>query len=181
MKVFFWISAGVLLALGNIVAAGVARGELDGNQGSTSGCALDQPGSDRLTSESCSSCHVGGRAVHGTGHPVDVDYASAAAASASSGGMALRPMEEAVRRGVLLPEGQVRCVTCHEARSPWKYHLAIPPGAELSLSVNPRDPATYEEGPMREQQLAEARAAAAAGKRVEIGTKPLCLACHAAD
>ncbi len=124
-------------------------------------CTLTHPGPVAATSEECRRCH---RTWGAGNHPVDVDYRAAEARSAGD----LRTPDEVVRRGVLLPEGRIQCVTCHDARSPWKDHLALPPGAEASLAVDPRDPATYE------RQAPRAPRPGAA-----VGPKPLCIACHA--
>ena len=121
-------------------------------------CALGQPGSESARSSSCLSCH----ATHeGDGnHAIDIPYSPAPD---------LRPAEEVRRRGVRIPGGEVRCTTCHDAASPWKYRLALPRGAPALRAVDLRDRATYENAPM------PARPGEA------VGAKPLCLACHALD
>jgi hypothetical protein len=73
------------------------------------------------------------------------------------------------RRGVRIPDGEVRCTTCHDASSPWKYRVALPRGAPAVRAVNLRDPSTYGNPPL------------AAQPGDEVGAKPLCLACHALD
>jgi hypothetical protein len=130
-------------------------------------CGLLVPGSERATIADCTRCHRGS----GSGHPVGLDYARAGGAPRGHG-IPLRSGDEAVRRGAFLPGGELRCTTCHDRRSPWRFKLAIPPGAAVRPAVNPHDPATYDP--------AAARAPAArAGDAV--GTKPLCLLCHALD
>jgi len=94
--------------------------------------------------------------------------------------MELRAVSEVVARGVFLPDGEIRCVTCHDGRSPWKYGIALPPGAKAKPGVNPRDPTTYEEGPAlaaRERELHTSNERYS----LVVGTKPLCLVCHAFD
>lgn len=113
-------------------------------------------------SRECLACHQ--PSAHG--HPTDIDYASAQSANPG-----LRPIEEVVRRGVFLPNGELRCNTCHDGRSPWKHHLALPPGSTPRPAVDPRDPATYDE---RESLQPPAAGAA-------VTARPLCLGCHALD
>lgn len=149
------------------------------NPDEQTGCGLLGPRSDELSTAACVECHGRGRASPGSGHPVDVDYTYAAARR--SGGMGLRPPSQVVSRGVFLPDGIIRCQTCHDGRSPWKYHLALPSGANVAVSVNPRDPSTYEEGPALSARRAALTAQAAAGLRPDVSPKPLCLICHAAD
>jgi hypothetical protein len=117
-------------------------------------CGLFEP-----TAQGCLSCHKA------EGHVFDVDYASAAA-----GNPMLRPADEVVRRGVLLPDGQVRCTTCHDARSPWKDRIALPPGSKVMPGVNPFDKATFDGPPRPPPRPGDA-----------VSPKPLCLACHALD
>ena len=135
-------------------------------QAESTRCALFQSDSAAAPAASCLSCH----ANTGPGnHPVDIDYAAAARAGSS-----LRTPEEVVRRGVPLTDGQVRCTTCHDARSPWKYRIALPPGATARPAVNPRDPTTYDPVLRRVHT-------AAPQPGDEVSAKPLCLACHAMD
>jgi hypothetical protein len=103
---------------------------------------------------------------HG-GHPYDIDYGRI---GGNSDGM-LRPIDEVVRRGVSLPDREIRCVTCHDRRSPWRYHIALPPGSVPTHAVDRRRPQTYE----------NARALPAPRPGDDVGRKPLCLACHALD
>jgi hypothetical protein len=119
-------------------------------------CLLLKPEADAAPTAQCLSCH----AQSGPGnHVVDVPYA---------GSSELRPADEVVRRGVHLPGGQIRCTTCHDARSPWKDHIALPPGAKATRAVDVGNPATYE-------RPTPARPGDA------VSPKPLCLACHAMD
>jgi hypothetical protein len=130
-------------------------------------CGLLVPGSESATIADCTRCHTGS----GSGHPVGLDYAREGGAPRGHG-IPLRTASEAISRGAFLPGGELRCTTCHERRSPWRFKLAIPPGARVRPAVNPRDPATYD-------PAAAAPAAPRAGDAV--GTKPLCLLCHALD
>ena len=134
-------------------------------QGDPNVCGLIVPGSDAATSRDCLACH--GRLAHG-GHVYDLRYSGHSSGSASA---ALRPIDEAVRRGAFLPDGQIRCVTCHDGRSPWKYNLRLPPGAQLMPAVDLRRPVTYE----------NPRALPAPRPGGDVGRKPLCLTCHALD
>lgn len=122
-------------------------------------CLLFRAGADATPAATCLSCH----ALSGIGnHVVDVTYGLSQSAE-------LRPVEEVVRRGIHLPDGQVRCTTCHDARSPWKDRIALPPGTKAVKAVDPRNPSTYERAPVPAQP----------GDAVSV--KPLCLACHAMD
>lgn len=94
-----------------------------------------------------------------------VDYRSAEIQSHGR----LRPIAEVIRRGVLLPDGKLECVTCHDPRSQWADHIALPPGA----TVRPDEDAEETNG------AAAAQPVLAPGSRVS--PKPLCLACHALD
>jgi hypothetical protein len=106
------------------------------------------------------SCHA---ATGRDDHPVDVDYEAARAHDRP-----LRPLADVVARGVFVPDGAIRCVTCHDARSPWKHRIALPPGSTPRAAVNPRDPDTWER-----------RAAAVPPPGSAVTPTPLCLACHA--
>lgn len=114
------------------------------------------------TVHDCLACHGQGELRAHAGHPVDVEYGPAAARPRAS----LRPLQEAVRRGVLLPDGKLHCYTCHDPRSPWHNHLAIPPGTTPRASVVIGVEASY----------ATERSAPAAG--AEVSPTPLCQACH---
>jgi cytochrome c peroxidase len=153
-------AATVVLAV--VLAASTARADEAARQG----CKLFSPESATTPTGECVRCHNNYQS-----HPVDLDYAAAAARQPYG----LRPLREAVRRGIFLPGGQVACVTCHDARSPWKDHIALPPGAKPLPAVDPRDVGTYA-GP---------RAQRAGGAPLTHGAAvtptPLCMACHAYD
>jgi hypothetical protein len=132
------------------------------NDPARAGCRMFTGEAHRAPAHECLSCH----ALRDT-HPVDLDYEVAR----TKPGSGLRPMADVVKRGVFLPEGQVRCVTCHEARSRWMYHLALPPGAKVRPAVDPRVPATYENPvPSQPAELVPAG--------ISVSPTPLCKACH---
>lgn len=114
------------------------------------------------TVHDCLACHGRGELRAHAGHPVDVEYAQAASKPRSS----LRSPAEAVRRGVLLVDGRIHCYTCHDPRSRWLNHIAIPPGATPRTSVVIGLDATY----------AQDRPAPRDG--AEVSPTPLCQACH---
>ena len=146
-------------------------------------CALVLSDSDLATTENCTSCHGGGRVgpqFH-TSHPVDVDHERARMRP----GSALRPAAEVVRRGLYLPDGKVRCTTCHHGRSQFRFRLAIPADAEIRDAVDHRDPRTYDPA-LRAQQPTRQRMTAAVAQRVlpagtEVSPTPLCKVCHSFD
>jgi hypothetical protein len=123
-------------------------------------CLLFGASPEHASTAECQTCHR----TAGKVHPVDVVYAQAASA-ASSG---LRPAAEVVKRGVFLPDGKITCLTCHDAHSPWKDHITLPPGAAARQGVVPGQPDTYEEP-------ATGRPAVRGGA---VALKPLCTACH---
>jgi hypothetical protein len=163
-----FVAAAFMVAL---VAKGT-RGEPAGQSTSTGGCALSQASAlETSSSASCSSCH--GASHGGRSHPVDFEYDFVQGAHAG-----LRPLAEVVKRGVFLPNGKVECVTYHSARSPWKDHIALPPGSRPTPAVDPHTPATYEDGPVRDQLIQAVRSGQLGAA---VTAKPLCLACHALD
>jgi hypothetical protein len=155
-----------------LLAPSAAAGPTLERTGDGPECDLLLPGSESAALGDCLRCHADQASSHaGSRHPVGLDYARAHAAQRGHG-LPLRSPEEAVRRGAFLPGGELRCTTCHERRSPWRYRLAIPPGASVRAAVDPRDPATYGPAPGR---------AAAPRPGDAVGTKPLCLLCHGLD
>ena len=129
---------------------------------SVADCKLFQVAPERVSAQECMSCH----AMHAT-HPVEIDY-EAARFKPESG---LRAVAEVVRRGVFLPGGKVHCVTCHDARSRWAFHVAIPPDALVRPAVNTNDPSTYE----RPVALSRPQALRAG---TSVSLTPLCKVCH---
>ena len=117
------------------------------------------------TVQDCLACHEGRTLSVHASHPVDVDYATAVSRPRAS----LRPLAEALRRGVLLADGKVHCYTCHDPRSPWSSHIALPPGAAARSAVVPGVESTY----------GADRPAPKPGD--EVSPTPLCLVCHAYD
>ena len=150
-----WIAIGV-------VALAAAEPLVAGAQPST--CALHGPNAASMKQDACLACHgKGGSAAQiQFAHPVDVDYAAVRGARPGD----LRPLDEVVRRGVLLPSGEIRCATCHDGRSPWKHYVALPPGAPARTAFD------------RARPEAEQGQAQPGGV---VSPKPLCLACHAYD
>jgi len=134
----------------------------------TASCLLFQPGKEGAPAEHCLACH----GAQTRTHPVDIPYAAA-----RSGPSSLRDQQEVMKRGVFLPDGTIRCASCHDARSPWRGHLAIPGGSEVQAAVNPRDPASYE---LRAGSATMPRPLNAAGARsgAAVSPTPLCQACH---
>jgi len=127
-------------------------------------CPFLAGNSSGTSSQDCMSCH----GLHQT-HPVDIDYAQSAQRRPGF----FRTPDEVVRRGVFLPDGQVKCTTCHDPRSGWKYRLALPPGAAARPAVDLGNPATYERS--RNAAVAAPRPGSA------VTPTPLCLSCHAYD
>lgn len=120
--------------------------------------------STATSSQECMSCH----GLHQT-HPIDIDYVQSSQRRPDS----FRTLDEVVRRGVYLPDGQVKCTTCHDPRSPWKYRLAVPPGTVARPAVNIANPSTFE----RTRKAAQAPLPPGSA----VTPTPLCLACHAYD
>lgn len=127
------------------------------------GCALLAPGSERSTTAACLACHDLRRT-----HPVDLDYAQAAAREPGR----YAPAADVVRAGGYLPDGQLRCVTCHDRRSPWRYQIALPAGAVPTPSVAAMrsDPARYPELTVSQPQPLPPGS--------DVTPTPLCRMCH---
>lgn len=138
---------------------------LERQEVAASSCALATPGSASVPTTQCLRCH----AIHG--HPVGLDYAGAYAHD----GRSLRSAAEVVRRGVLLPDGRMECVSCHDGRSPWKHRIAIPPGAPVIPAVVAGQADTYPRGNWR---LAPAEPVARLSPGSAVSPAPLCAACH---
>lgn len=157
-----------------------------GAPGSTtaSPCHLYQPGAANAPASECVSCHRGTAGVSHS-HPVDVDYESL---RLGGRGTALRTAADVVSRGVLLPEGQIRCATCHDGHSPWMYRIALPPTAEVRPAANMADHASYEADrrpPTAPPPLRAGQAVPPLPPQLKPGSMvsptPLCMACHAFD
>ncbi|MGE5049088.1 MAG: hypothetical protein ACM3PC_10990 [Deltaproteobacteria bacterium] len=158
-----WIVAVVL------VPAALANPSLEHGPDRLDRCLLFKPGADAVPAQTCVSCHRGDTPGN---HPVGISYA---AAQAGSDG--LRPAAEVIRRGVHLPDGEVRCTTCHDGSSPWKHRIALPPGTKPTPAVNPLDPKTYD--PV--EKLKAPPMPSPLPPETEVSPKPLCLACHMMD
>jgi hypothetical protein len=145
--------------------AAVAEGEgtLRSAAAASDGCLLLAGHADHAATRDCLRCHP---ADGGGNHPVDIPYDEAARRSRGS----LRSTEEVVRRGLFLADGVLTCTTCHDPRSPWKFKIAIPPGAAVDPAVELGRPETYDSTPRR------AGAVPPAGSTVS--PKPLCTVCH---
>ncbi|BDG09261.1 hypothetical protein [Anaeromyxobacter paludicola] len=128
-------------------------------------CSLLVAGREAAAADDCLVCHE----LHRT-HPVDFPYPYPAFSRSPS----LRTPDEAVRRGVFLPDGMIRCGTCHDGASPYRYRLAIPPGAQVAPAVKV--------GPVTAASSRRAtRATAPAPASGDVTPTPLCLSCHAYD
>ncbi|BDG09238.1 hypothetical protein [Anaeromyxobacter paludicola] len=145
----------------------------------SAGCLLFTRQPD-APAEQCMSCHAGGGAsttLHST-HPVDLDYEAARLRGGFSA--PLRPADEVRRQGVSLPDGRLRCSTCHASSSDWNHHLALPPNSHPRPAVHLRDPTTWGGTPGR--MGAAAQALEAEARRTKDATPtPLCKVCHAFD
>lgn len=124
-------------------------------------CLLDGAQSDGAADAACLACHpTSARGSHRSGFAYT--HASPRLPPGS-----LRSLDEVVARGLLLPDGEVRCVTCHDARSPWRYHIALPPGSTASPSARPgRTANTVALAPVRLPPGSE------------VTPTPLCRGCH---
>ena len=133
-------------------------------------CLLSRPGAESTPAQDCLRCHDGSaaRAHLQTTHPVDVDYAMARYKNRDG----LRPEAEVVRRGGFLPDGKVRCTTCHDARSTWAARINLPAGARARPAVDPFNPRSYDATPTAQAEPSPGAA---------VSPRPLCLLCHAFD
>lgn len=153
------LSAGAALSAG----AGAAPAPAIRRAAREAGCLLFTDGAGSATSADCLACHRPGASAgqRRACHPVGIDYAAAARQRPS-----LRPLTEVVGRGVPLPGRELRCVTCHDRRSPWAFAVALPPGTPAKLQVDAADPRTRRKDPPPPSP----------GDRVSPA--PLCVACH---
>jgi hypothetical protein len=135
-----------------------------------SACTVSNPASDLSASSVCLECHR--RLGNAGSHPVNIDYQAAQLRTDGS----LRPVTAVVAKGVFLPGGVVHCTTCHDARSPWANHIALPPGSVALPAVDPRKPETYENAP--NWRVAQITGAAPLPPGTSVGAAPLCAVCH---
>jgi len=126
------------------------------------GCSLFLPGYASVPTEKCMQCHALSRT-----HPVDLDYAATIQKNPK---FMYRPVEEVVRRGVFLPNGQIACVTCHDANSPWQDRIALPAGSQARAAVDPRNHETYAGNQVQSASTLPPHSA--------VTPTPLCQACH---
>jgi hypothetical protein len=115
------------------------------------------------TVQDCLGCHEGTSLRAHTSHPFDADYAAAAGRPNAS----LRTPAEAQQRGAHLPGGRVHCLSCHDPSSPWKSHVALPPGAKVRAALLATTADGDEEPP-----------APAPPPGSAVNTMPLCQSCH---
>jgi predicted CXXCH cytochrome family protein len=111
-----------LLALSAAAALAAGAGPAAG----ADPCALATADRLQATSRDCLACHDGsvasapvGGSARGGHHPIDLDYARAAASNPR-----LATLFE-VSRSLVLPSGQVSCVTCHDGASTQPMHTAL--------------------------------------------------------
>lgn len=130
------------------------------------GCILVPGAGNLATTSDCTACHASYQAQHS--HPVDV-YQDAGRSRS------LRKASEVVKRGVFLADGKVTCLSCHDGNSKWKYKIALPPDAQTSPRVKPRDPSTFAPG------MVVRTAATTMPAGSDVSPAPLCKACHGFD
>jgi hypothetical protein len=159
---------GAVAALGVWGAAVIAPAEVVAEEAApaspgSGACVIHSPEAATSSSTACVACHESARAgAHA--HPVDLSYASAQAGRSGD----LRDPSEVARRGIRLPEGELRCATCHDGASPWAHYIALPPGAEVRAAFDARSLGSDGEAPERTPRPGD-----------EVSAKPLCLGCHA--
>lgn len=92
---------------------------------SAAACALEKPLDRRRTpSSACLECHDGSKALQArTGHKYDVEYARPASD--------LRVDPEKFNANVVLADGKVTCLTCHDPASTLPGHLAGPTSGDV--------------------------------------------------
>lgn len=88
-------------------------------------CDLASPQDRRTTtSVSCLRCHDGSKAANArSGHRFDIEYVTY--------GKDLRPEPEKYNPAVVLANGMVTCLSCHEPLSSAAFRLAAPTGGTL--------------------------------------------------
>ena len=134
--------AGTMVALGLALAAPLPTSAQEYAR-----CRLRDRDSQTLQTNDCKVCHDGKMAASWTGdprnapptlhqtHPVDVDYHRSVATKRRA---RLRDAGEAVRRGAFLPEGYIRCTTCHDGTSTYRFKLTVPASATTNVSFAER-------------------------------------------
>jgi hypothetical protein len=127
------VTLGIVATVATVFVAATIRAQVP-----AATCRLLEPGSQLLSSASCRVCHP-----WDVCHPVDVDYANARARRPGD----LHPADVVIGRGAFLPDGQVRCVTCHDRNSAEGSHLALPPGARPEQAPAPGGPAASPASP----------------------------------
>jgi hypothetical protein len=135
------------------------------------GCLLTREATSGAPASRCLGCHGGSIREHAS-HPVDVDYEGSPGQATG----VLRTLREAIARGAFLPDGKVRCTSCHDGRSRFRYRLAIPPGSEIRPAIRLDDPRTFEPAAGPGGGLA-----ALLADRPKVAARPLCLSCHPMD
>lgn len=126
--------------VGGAALAAAAAAVLGGAAPDVAREVCELPQADRATTRAarCMACHDGsaGAGVQfrmragstpGFDHPVEVDYASAAARN--------RGLRPAPGPGTVLVDGRISCTTCHDGRSALRASLARPQ-PELCLSCH---------------------------------------------
>jgi predicted CXXCH cytochrome family protein len=130
-------AVGLVTAVALLLVAAPARPDVrvdedDVIRGGTTQCELLTQSRWTGTTKGCLSCHDGSvamaanyaigaphKGVHSS-HPVEVYYASAS----RSGEHKLHP-PGALPAALVMPEGKVTCVTCHDGKSTIRYHVAM--------------------------------------------------------
>jgi hypothetical protein len=90
---------------------------------SVAACPIHEPTTSRASTptSACTGCHNRSNAAH-TGHRVDIPYQAHSR---------LRPDPERFNPAVVLANGTITCLTCHDPRSTLPQHLAAPTGGRV--------------------------------------------------